>query len=361
MSDVDPSSSNRRQQPLVPFESFPVFNFPKFGERNSRELGGPVSFAPSQRTTTAGGSVQQRDQRRQKAASTYPQPSSQSNLRSRSGEPQYPRDGIFKAEGQRIYPSFNRGRNSYVQQVHNARSASNRRPFYPSQKVSHGPKSRSSSNNRNSLPNGFRDFHETFYGHKKRPVSHSHRQNDYAPVDNSLLGSGNFEVLSGGTFYDDDKGGHSNNRHPYDSFLDNGYPYNDGGNPYHQPHSNNYVDDFFSNFRDFSEFAVRRSDRGHREKERDDFFGGYASENTDKVVALSSSERKKLNYRNDPKRENVNDSRQGKSMDVAESSYTPDHPPRNIQEVMEQEEAQPSNQEISEQSIDEKDPMIAIF
>ncbi|KAF2365475.1 hypothetical protein FHG87_003759 [Trinorchestia longiramus] len=362
VSDSNTSNSNHHQQPLVSFESFSMFNFPKFGERNSRELGG----SSVSRSTNQRGSL---NQRRHQAASTYQQTpstrSSPSTLRSRSGEAQqyHPREGIYKAEGQRIYPSFNGGRSSFSRPApaHTARSASNRRPFYPSQKLVSGPKSRSSSNTHNSLPNGFRDFHETFYGHrdKQRPGSHSHRQDDFSPVDNSLLGSGNFEVLSGGTFYDDDGGGgggagFGNQRHPYDSFLDHGYPYNEGGH-YNQPHSNNYVDDFFSNFRDFSEFAVRRSDRD----DRDDFFGGHASENTEKIVPLSPSELKRLSLKHDNHQTNWNISDSEPKASAAPHALH--RPPRNIQEVLELEEAESSNMETAALSVDEKDPLIATF
>jgi hypothetical protein len=211
------------------------------------------------------------------------------------------------------------------------------------------------------LPNGFRDFHETFYGHRDKPRlgSQSHRQDDFAPVDNSLLGSGNFEVLSGGTFYEEDGGGHGQ-RHPYDSFLDNSYPYNDGGH-YNQPHSNNYVDDFFSNFRDFSEFAVRRSDRD----DRDDFFGGFASENTDKLVKLSPAELKKLNIEHDSDLLTTNNKSLALEQSNVKSHETATQalhrPPRNIQEVLELEETEPSYMQTAALTVDDKDPLIATF
>jgi len=61
--------------------------------------------------------------------------------------------------------------------------------------------------------------------------------NSLAEQDNSILGSGNFEILKGGTFYDKDDylRPFSNNRPPKHS------SYYGGGN------------DIFSNFRDFAD------------------------------------------------------------------------------------------------------------
>lgn len=362
-SDLKSSSSNqhnqkRSQQPLVPFDSFPQFNFPSFGERGSREATPrAVGFSSSSRRI----SKQKRPVPTSARVTEVP----------RSKENNYTPASIYQAEGQVIYPSIN-GRSPFTQSLRpSARSASNRRPFYPSPKTTtSGQKSRGSSNSFVTLPNGFRDFHETFYGHqdrgeRKRPASPSHRQNDYAPVDNSLLGSGNFEVISGGTFYEDDS--QSSNRHPYDSFLDNGYPYNEKEHSFDQPHTNNYVDDFFSNFRDFSEFAVRRADK----PESEDFFS-LGSESVNKYIISSPAQLKKQNFQANLKNKKTDKVETQPELVMSYSgidsqsvlphshSVLP-HPPRNIQEVLQQVEAEPSNQKITTLSVEEKDPMIATF
>lgn len=346
------------QQPLVPFDSFPRFNFPSFGERGSREV-------PPRAVGFASSNLRNSKQKRPiTTSSTRPQVSG----RSRSNEARYNSPAIFQAEGQRIYPSVN-GRHPFSRSSRpSSRSSSSRNPFNPSPKIASGSKFRGSSKRQNSLPNGFRDFHETFYGQRdrgnqKRPGSHSHRQKEYASVDNSLLGSGNFEILSGGTFHEDKKT--KKNSHPYDSFLDDEYSHNERDSPY-KPQINNYVDDFFSNFRDFSEFAARRSDKS----DRDDFFG-YGSENVHKYVPFipshqTNSKQTKDEYnivlRKDAP-ENIPKSLSDSALLRSEThqALTLSHPPRNIQEVMQQVEAEPSNSETATLSVDEKDPLIATF
>ena len=256
MTRSDSRTHRSQQQPVVTFESFPAFNFNSNRKRESRELS-PVTFSS-------------RSSHHNRPHQSPSRSQSRDSTQFRSQDGHYIAEGIFKADGQRVYPSFsNNARHTHPRSP--SRSSSNRPPFYPSPKIVSGPKSRGSSNSY-SFPSGFRDFHETFYGnrdgkHKSRPSApfRSHQE----PIDNSLLGSGNFEVLSGGTFYSDDK---NNFRHPYDSFLDN--EFYDDRRGYNQPHTNNYVDDFFSNFRDFSEFAVRRADKPRH----DDFFGDGSSQ-----------------------------------------------------------------------------------
>ena len=156
-------------------------------------------------------------------------------------------DEVIVPESQRFFPSFPQGR-----------------LFAPPPRRGRG----SSSSFSRRRPS-FRGFgpHEAFA---------SYNFNDYGPLDNSLLGSGNFEVIKGGTFYDNDDP--HLNHNPYDPYLDNSYVvFPHSGNDHHH----NHVDDFFSNFRDFSEFATRRSGN--------DFYdeGGYASEH---VPQISSSD-----------------------------------------------------------------------
>ncbi|GLH13153.1 Uncharacterized protein GBIM_17779 [Gryllus bimaculatus] len=76
---------------------------------------------------------------------------------------------------------------------------------------------------------------------------------------NGILGSGNFGVIRGGTFYDDERGevneyGSGENHNVYSPFYHNGHGrpafYNGASNPRPQHHRGN---DFFANFRDFAD------------------------------------------------------------------------------------------------------------
>lgn len=265
-----------------------------------------------------------------------------------------------------------------------------RRPFFPSAPSSptatgsrfngHGPGFRESPSIRDNR--GFRDFHDTFYGpgheaisrpeftfpSSRRPV---HREEEY--LDNTLLGSGNFEILRGGTFYDDD------DDHAYDHLLHEGYY---GSHASHNiPHSNNHVDDFFSNFRDFSEFAARRSDDGEPTLEDGSYFGqGFASEHLQHVINSSHPDfPSKLDGKNTQEDNIQNEKRiegktreqtesedakenKGKPLDKSKQKLEVKHrQPKNIQEVMADLEAQPSEYAIKSLTVDEKDPLIAMF
>lgn len=90
--------------------------------------------------------------------------------------------------------------------------------------------------------------------HPKYAFSSSKIKN-YNHKQNSILGSGNFEILAGGTFYDEDD--YHMNHNPYEPYLDDHHNEFRGKRPYKDD------DEFFSNFRDFSEFANRRSGSSH--------------------------------------------------------------------------------------------------
>ena len=312
-----------QQQPVVAFDSFPVFNLHSNGREGRKLASASFRAQPHEQQ------VHHNPNRSQSRSS--------SKLRSRDGH--FISDSVFRSDGHRIYPKSERLSGvTYSQSSPRVSSrssfSSSRPPFYPSPKVVHGPESRDSTRSY-SFPKGFRDFHETFYGKKGNKKVQSRRHQDYKPVDNSLLGSGNFEVLSGGTFYGNEK----KSRHPYDSHLDGEYSFDDERDSYFQPHDN-YVDDFFSNFRDFSEFAARRSDR-------DDFFG----HGTDNVEHILPPNRR---FRSHEKPKDLQTSDSNPHVQIA-------NPPRNIQEVMKQIESQSSNSMKNSLSVEEKDPMIAIF
>ncbi|XP_068245670.1 uncharacterized protein [Palaemon carinicauda] len=248
----------------------------------------------------------------------------------------------------------------------------------------HGPGFRESSGVRDN--GGFRDFHETFYGPGTREAVNRpdfvfpsskipvHRENE--ALDNTLLGSGNFEVLKGGTFFDDD------DPHIYDGYDHDHLLHGDfygSHSPSHRPHSNNHVDDFFSNFRDFSEFAARRSDEG----ETMDDHSFYGSEQINHVVNIThpytpvafanetkeseeflakdsadakgeSNKPEPLHFKATPK---ISDKESTKH-----KHFKPHRQPKNIQEVMEDLEVSESNDNmVSSLTSDEKDPMIAMF
>lgn len=147
-------------------------------------------------------------------------------------------------ESQRFFPSFNNNPPQRGSHLHNSffnsDPHSSRRGGGVSPFVSRRPSFRSHGGGREA-------------NNKPKFAFASNKFNDFGPVDNSILGSGNFEIIKGGTFYDE-KNPHRNH-YPYDPYLDNSYVVFPHGNT----HSHNHVDDFFSNFRDFSEFATRRS------------------------------------------------------------------------------------------------------
>jgi hypothetical protein len=66
--------------------------------------------------------------------------------------------------------------------------------------------------------------------------------------DNSILGSGNFEILKGGTFYEED-----DYRRPYSN------------NRPAQPYSYYGNNDIFHNFRDFADIKGDRKNNGYEE------------------------------------------------------------------------------------------------
>ncbi|XP_042877806.1 PGC-1 and ERR-induced regulator in muscle protein 1-like isoform X3 [Penaeus japonicus] len=335
-------------EPPHRFESFPTFDFPEFhSERISPQTAsasfGDRSFSPAHQFPPSRGG------RRTEAP---------------------PEDA--HTDDQRFIPT-----------IHPHSLPSHHQPFFPSPPLpprtpgprggrfnSHSPGFRENHRQREEST-GFRDFHETFYGPGAREAIHNpdftfpnsrrphHREQEYGALDNSLLGSGNFEVLRGGTYFDpDDPNSHG---HGYDHFLDEGYAV--FPNSHNAPPTNNYVDDFFSNFRDFSEFAVRRSDEGETLDDESFFGPGYASEHVHQVLEASNktedaadSEHTKVERPEDVEdgslpEDNVNDA----------EHHHKHRQPKNIQEVLEDLEAEPSEYSVSALTIDESDPLIAMF
>ena len=246
--------------------------------------------------------------------------------RRRKYNPHGERDRVIP-EGQRFFPSFPEGR-----------------MFAP------GPRRGSSRRRRPSFRSN-RDPHEAFA---------SHRFNDFGSVDNSLLGSGNFEVIRGGTFYDNDDP--HLNHNPYDPYLDNSYVvFPQSGNN----HNHNHVDDFFSNFRDFSEFATRRSDRN-------DYFdeSSFASEHIPKIspfeedLMTSDSNQNAANETQSLTRLNQELSSKLKPNQIKKANFINNRnkklkkAPNNIQEVLEQVDSFPS---LENAETGNSDPLIAIF
>lgn len=101
-----------------------------------------------------------------------------------------------------------------------------------------------------------------------RPAARSPYVSGYEPIaDNSLLGSGNFEVLSGGVYRDSSDYHPVNNYNNYNNYNTNNYNNNNyNTNNYNNNYNNNYQQpgtpdyptsffdgDFFSNFRDFAD------------------------------------------------------------------------------------------------------------
>lgn len=211
---------------------------------------------------------------------------------------------------------------------------------------------------------------DAFSSATRRPF---HREQEQFGHDNSLLGSGNFEVIRGGTFYDlDDTNGH---QHGYDHLLhDDGFGLFPSRRPHHpSPPRTNYVDDFFSNFRDFSEFAVRRSDEEETTQEDTDYYGrGYGSEHVhrysntsntalpEKNTSANTTTETKEVVTSNPRKE------EGRTDDAHTAASSHAHhrqhrPPKNIQEVLEEVDPHPSDNKSSSVDVEEKDPMIAMF
>lgn len=211
----------------------------------------------------------------------------------------------------------------------------------------------------------------TFSPASRRPF---HREQEHFGHDNSILGSGNFEVLRGGTFYDlDDTNGH---QHGYDHLLhDDEYVLFPSRRPHHpSPPRTNYVDDFFSNFRDFSEFAVRRSDEGETTQYDTDYYGrGYGSKNvqvysnasdttlSEKNTTSSNTTETHAGVKNSNSRTDQGTTDDAHTAASSHSQKRPHRQPKNIQEVLEEVDPHPSANTSTSLTVDEKDPMIAMF
>lgn len=181
-------------------------------------------------------------------------------------------------------------------------------------------------------------------------------------------------MLRGGTFYDlDDTNAH---QHGYDHLLhDEEFVLFPSRRPHHpSPPRTNYVDDFFSNFRDFSEFAVRRSDEGETTQyDRDHYGRGYGSEH---VHRYSNASNTTFPERNTTSSNTTGKTAEAINSDSKKEQRTPDdaqpaassHPqqrshrqPKNIQEVLEELDPHPSENTSTSVAAEEKDPMIAMF
>jgi len=288
-------------------------------------------------------------------------------LRFESGKIRSPEDDIISPESQRFYPTFN-GRHPPF--------PPSRQPFFPSPPLPSrvpGPRGgRFISHNQGN----HKDFHNSFHGPGVREAFHKpgltfspsrrpfHREQEFEHHDNSLLGSGNFEVLSGGTFYDNDDPNLHN--HEYDHLLDDDYGTYTGVR--NRPHSNNYVDDFFSNFRDFSEFAARKSDEGESVtylEDVDPYSRGYASEHVEQIAAESThsdqsvGEKEKANKT--PTQDTLDKKLNGGNNSTVKTDVHKHRQPKNIQDVLEEVDPRPSEYSASSITVDEKDPMIAMF
>ena len=312
---------------------------------------------------------------------------------------------FLRPEGQRFYPSFN------GHHVSSHISPSSRAPFFPSAPIPSRPTGVRSSRfiNRGvgfrASPSpghreqiGFRDLHhqgppvretpsqispDTAFSPSRRPF---HREQEHFGHDNSVLGSGNFEVLRGGTFYDlDDTNGH---QHGYDHLLHgDDFSFFPAAQPPPSPPHTNYVDDFFSNFRDFSEFAVRRSDEGESSFVEDEYDpesyggggrGGYGSEHVHLIApsyttikvrnvthtnTTSEPNTKAVNANSLPIRSKENSTgRPNTAATVTGHTQPRTHRrPNNIQELLEEVDPHPSASTSASTDVEEKDPMIAMF
>lgn len=329
----------------VPFESFPDFDFPAFESERLSDRLTHAKFIPDRFTSEFGSSLR---------------------------NPSISESDHIIPESQRLYPTYNPRRNPFP--------PSSSKPFFPpTPRLSGPPRPRSHFKAHESTrgptfrpshgPKGFRDFHNTFYGPNQEggreaihrpdfhfPSSPPHREHEY-PNENSLLGSGNFEIIRGGTFYE--PGDYNQNHHPYDHLLDGGY------SPFHSnSHSNNYVDDYFSNFRDFSEFAAR-SDSGEGE------YHGFSEPITSIIDPNTdmdhTGEESSINETQAKPHDKTNNSKEKLKTKKTDKDNTiqiksPSHrQPKNIQEVLAEIDPRPNDHIASELIVDEKDPMIAMF
>ncbi|XP_066957506.1 uncharacterized protein [Macrobrachium rosenbergii] len=298
-------------------------------------------------------------------------------------------DDFIVPDSQRFYPNFNprftpSHQGPASQSFYPSTLPTSRGPALRTARFNgHGPGFRESSGFRNTA--GFRDFHDTFYGpgtreavnrpdfvfpSSKRPA---HPENE--PLDNTLLGSGNFEILKGGTFFDEDDP-NIYDGYDHDQLLHGDYY--GSHSPSNRPHTNNHVDDFFSNFRDFSEFAARRSDEGGVDDHS--FFGSeqishvvnisqphlpvvFVNETSlsDEGLAKDSADKKDPPKTPEPLKAKEVPKASSKE-NTKQKHLKPHRQPKNIQEVMEDLEASESSDNIvSSSSTDEKDPMVAMF
>ncbi|CAH1119015.1 unnamed protein product [Phaedon cochleariae] len=114
------------------------------------------------------------------------------------------------------------------------------RPFYYNNQQEAAYSHRTANPYQNSF-----DSAERYSGYKD---NHTPQKPDHL----GILGSGNFGVIPGGTFYNDNDGDQSSNYENYDSYLHNGHGrpsfyYNGGSNGKSYPHEQ------FSNFKDFAD------------------------------------------------------------------------------------------------------------
>ncbi|XP_035713369.1 uncharacterized protein LOC110856892 isoform X4 [Folsomia candida] len=106
----------------------------------------------------------------------------------------------------------------------------------------------------------------------------SHGHDRYREHDNNLLGSGNFEVIRGGTYYGEDDEGPSYHHHghhqaasPYRDEDDGYYSQNNGhSSPYHMGGGGG---DFFANFRDFADINPHSRSYSHQTETRVEHVG----------------------------------------------------------------------------------------
>ena len=366
-TDADPKSFVPHKRVPRQFESFTTFTFPKFSSDTGKKSKRLVKTSDSNDNIPKIISTDEGVGLGRGIKLINNNNHHHNNKRPRI----HPEEEDTLTESQRFFPTFGPGRtrNNRHRPVSFFSSAPNQ-PGPPSTRGGRGKSSFSGQGLR-----GFRDFHETFslrpsHGQGTREAIHTfnyafpaHRNNIvHNSVDNSLLGSGNFEVLTGGTFYDEDDDLHLNH-HPYDHFVDNSYVVFPAGHK--KPPSSNHVDDFFSNFRDFSEFAVRRSGSsdGYFGEDEDYFGPGYGSEHVYKISNPDGSS--DVNKNTDVKKLNKeNKSNITNKKEKIKKSTKKNHIhkiPKNIQDVIADENPAPSASLNSILSIEERDPLIATF
>ena len=364
---------SQQQHSLHAFESFPRFNFESFPERReSRAIARPsyVEHRPP---------VRHSEPVRQNFDAS-------ARIIHSSNERFYNHPPAYHSSGPRLHQKVSVGHSHFSRDSKKQPSRkSHFRPknsFGPAKSYSSAKAFSSSSNKRQrekkkqySFPSGFRDFHETFYG-KKRAEVRTRQNKEDERVDNSLLGSGNFEVLTGGMYKNSNKNIHKVHHHPYDSYLDEDYSYSER-QPQYKEH-NNYVDDFFSNFRDFSEISERRKPKPQH---YDDDHFGYDSENqyvyhddirdeqpqlpTKSHSSFSVNENRRDSHTSPsvvglPEKSHSSFSMNGNRHDshTSPSVGLPSYhrPPRNIQEIVAMQESQSDS--VQDSLVD---PMMATF